>query len=155
MHGTTHTLSCYGSEPPVSNGVTCRRTAPNFFRPASINRASAKLENRVCALRYVFLLTAAGSFFVFILTCRSIPASCNSSVCAEDVACHIRLPVIRPFRDRPQPPVSRQLRPTPDSGICSFSRFLYPFKWLPVTLFSPQVCVYRPEASPGRTSPLL
>lgn len=76
---------CYGSEPPVSNGVTCRSTAPNFFRPASINRASAKLENRVIALRNVFLLTAAGSFFVLILTCRSVCASCNSSVCAEDV----------------------------------------------------------------------
>ena len=58
----------YGSKPPVSNGVTYQSTAPNFFRSASINRASAKLRYRVVALWKILLLTAAGSFFVFILT---------------------------------------------------------------------------------------
>ncbi len=148
---------CYGSEPPVSNGVTCRSTAPNFFRPASINRASAKLENRVIALRNVFLLTAAGSFFVLILTCRSVCASCNSSVCAEDVS----LPHSAFCSPALSGPASVAGFPAAQAGLerRHFSPFSYPIHIrmelaMCVTLLSPEACVCPPRAFRDRTSRL-
>ena len=94
---------------------------PNFFRPASINRASAKLENRVTALRNILLLTAAGSFFVLLLTGWSFLLPVTALLFTEDVACYF-LPALIWFlpRNQSQPPDIQWLRLIPVVLLFSF-----------------------------------